>query len=77
MLIRGEKSINASNSPLIVLDGVIFNGDLVDINPSDIETIDILKDGSSAAVYGSRAASGWSSYQQNRVMKESRSSILI
>ena len=58
MLIRGEKSINASNSPLIVLDGVIFNGDLVDINPSDIETIDILKDGSSAAVYGSRAASG-------------------
>lgn len=58
MLIRGEKSINASNSPLIVLDGVIFNGDLVDINPSDIETIDILKDGSSAAVYGARAASG-------------------
>lgn len=58
MLIRGEKSINASNSPLIVLDGVIFNGDLVDINPNDIETIDILKDGSSAAVYGSRAASG-------------------
>lgn len=58
MLIRGEKSINASNSPLIVLDGVIFNGDLVDINPGDIATIDILKDGSSAAVYGSRAASG-------------------
>ena len=58
MLIRGEKSINASNSPLIVLDGVIFNGDLADINPNDIESIDILKDGSSAAVYGSRAASG-------------------
>ena len=58
MLIRGEKSINASNSPLIVLDGVIFNGDLTDINPADIESVDILKDGSSAAVYGSRAASG-------------------
>ena len=58
MLIRGEKSINASNSPLIVLDGVIFNGDLVDINPSDIETIDILKDASSTAIYGSRATNG-------------------
>lgn len=58
LLIRGEKSINASNSPLIVLDGIIFNGELADINPNDIETVDILKDGSSAAVYGSRAASG-------------------
>lgn len=58
MLIRGEKSINASNAPLIVLDGVIFNGELADINPNDIESVDILKDGSSAAVYGSRAASG-------------------
>lgn len=58
MLIRGEKSINASNSPLIVLDGVIFNGELADINPNDIESVDILKDGSSVAVYGSRAASG-------------------
>lgn len=58
MLIRGQKSIKASNSPLIVLDGIIFNGSLDDINPNDIETIDIMKDGSSAAVYGSRAASG-------------------
>lgn len=58
LMIRGEKSIKASNSPLVVLDGIIFNGDLGDINPSDIESVDILKDGSSAAVYGSRAASG-------------------
>lgn len=58
MMIRGEKSITASNAPLIVLDGVIFNGELGDINPSDIESVDILKDGSSAAVYGARAASG-------------------
>lgn len=58
MLIRGTKSIKANNSPLIVLDGVIFNGAIGDINPSDIESIDILKDGSSAAVYGSRAAAG-------------------
>lgn len=58
MMIRGQKSIKASNQPLIVLDGIIFNGSLEDINPNDIETIDILKDGSSAAVYGARAASG-------------------
>src|SRR5690606_35118199 len=58
MQIRGPNSIKAGSSPMIVLDGVIFNGGLEDINPNDIQTIDILKDASSAAVYGSRAASG-------------------
>ncbi|MCX2452245.1 TonB-dependent receptor [Pedobacter sp. PLR] len=58
MEIRGKKSLKASNDPLIVVDGVIYNGALDDINPNDIETIDLLKDGSAAAVYGSRAASG-------------------
>lgn len=58
LLIRGENSINASSSPMVVLDGVIYNGALRDINPNDIETIDILKDASSAAVYGARAANG-------------------
>ncbi|WP_219822837.1 SusC/RagA family TonB-linked outer membrane protein [Parapedobacter indicus] len=56
--IRGQTSLSASTQPLIVLDGVIFNGSLADINPKDIEAIDILKDASSAAVFGSRAASG-------------------
>ncbi|GAA5221673.1 SusC/RagA family TonB-linked outer membrane protein [Membranihabitans marinus] len=56
--VRGPNSINASSSPLIVLDGVIYSGSLSDINPSDIENIDVLKDASSAAVYGARAASG-------------------
>ncbi|TLV03940.1 SusC/RagA family TonB-linked outer membrane protein [Dyadobacter luticola] len=56
--IRGENSLNASTSPMVVLDGVIFNGSINDINPNDIETIDILKDASSAAVYGARAANG-------------------
>ncbi|MBC8153031.1 MAG: SusC/RagA family TonB-linked outer membrane protein [Bacteroidetes bacterium] len=56
--IRGSNSLNASTDPLVVLDGVIFNGSIRDINPSDVETIDILKDASSAAVYGARAASG-------------------
>ncbi|MDR2920030.1 MAG: TonB-dependent receptor [Tannerella sp.] len=58
MLIRGQTSIKASNNPLIVLDGVIYNGTISNINPSDIETIDILKDASSSAVYGSRSANG-------------------
>ncbi len=56
--IRGPTSLTAATDPLVVLDGVIFNGSLRDINPNDIETIDILKDASSAAVFGSKAASG-------------------
>lgn len=58
MEVRGPNSLSGGSSPLIVLDGVIYNGSIRDINPNDIETIDILKDASSAAVYGSRAASG-------------------
>jgi TonB-dependent starch-binding outer membrane protein SusC len=58
MEIRGPKSLSAGSNPLIVLDGVIFNGNLRDINPNDIQSVDILKDASSAAVYGAKAASG-------------------
>ncbi|WP_158655284.1 SusC/RagA family TonB-linked outer membrane protein [Flavivirga eckloniae] len=47
-----------TNLPLIVLDGIIYRGSLVDINPSDIKAIDVLKDASSAAIYGSQAANG-------------------
>lgn len=56
--VRGPTSLNAETEPLIVLDGVIFNGNLADISPNDIESIDVLKDASSTAIYGSRAASG-------------------
>jgi TonB-linked SusC/RagA family outer membrane protein len=56
--VRGKSSITGVTSPLIVLDGVIYQGDLSDINPNDISTIDVLKDASSAAVYGAKAASG-------------------
>ncbi|SMO62717.1 SusC/RagA family TonB-linked outer membrane protein [Fodinibius sediminis] len=56
--IRGPNSLTAGSDPLIVLDGVIYRGQLRDINPNDIESIDILKDASSAAVYGARSASG-------------------
>ncbi|TKC58632.1 TonB-dependent receptor [Pedobacter hiemivivus] len=58
IVVRGQNSINANISPLIVLDGVIFNGNLNDINMNDIATYDILKDASSAAIYGSRSANG-------------------
>ena len=58
MEIRGDNTLKASSDPLIVLDGVIYQGGLEDINPNDIESIDVLKDASSAAVYGSRSANG-------------------
>ncbi len=56
--IRGINSIKASNSPLIVLDGIPFSGDIGDVNPNDIESIDILKDASASAIYGSKASNG-------------------
>ena len=58
MQVRGPNSLTAGTSPLIVVDGVIYNGSVSDINPNDIQTIDVLKDASSAAVYGAKAASG-------------------
>jgi len=56
--IRGIRSISASNAPLYVVDGVPITGDLRDIDGNSIETIDVLKDASAAAVYGSRGANG-------------------
>ncbi|MCQ2076025.1 MAG: TonB-dependent receptor [Bacteroidaceae bacterium] len=56
--IRGQRSLNASNDPLIVLDGVPFMGNLSDIPTADIKSIDILKDASATAIYGSRGANG-------------------
>jgi TonB-dependent starch-binding outer membrane protein SusC len=56
--IRGQTSLSATDAPLIVLDGIIYNGSISDININDVESIDILKDASSAAVYGSRSANG-------------------
>ncbi|MDR7130905.1 TonB-linked SusC/RagA family outer membrane protein [Algoriphagus sp. 4150] len=58
ILIRGQNSLSGSNSPLIVLDGIIFGGNLNDINPRDVQAMEILKDASSTAIYGSRAANG-------------------
>ena len=58
ILIRGPRSLSASNNPLIVLDGTIYNGVISDINPNDISSMDVLKDASASAIYGSRAANG-------------------
>lgn len=56
--IRGTNSINSSNEPLFVVDGFPGAGDLNTINPGDIESIEILKDASATAIYGSRGANG-------------------
>ena len=61
MQIRGQRSVytdGGHNNPLIILDGMQFYGELSEINPDDIEQIDVLKDASAAAVYGSKAANG-------------------
>lgn len=55
--VRGERSITASNAPLILVDGIPYGGN-IDINSSDIESIEILKDASSTAIYGSKGANG-------------------
>lgn len=58
IVIRGIGSLNAATTPLIVLDGLPFNGNLNDINPADIENITVLKDAASNALYGARGANG-------------------
>ncbi len=57
--IRGKNSLRSGNDePLIVMDGVIYAGSLSDINPMDVQSVDVLKDASSSAVYGAKAANG-------------------
>jgi TonB-dependent starch-binding outer membrane protein SusC len=57
--VRGNRSINASNDPLYVVDGIPLSaGSIADINPNDIASIEILKDASATAIYGSRGANG-------------------
>ena len=56
--VRGQRSLKASNDPLYVLDGIPMAGGIGDLNPSDIESIEVLKDASATAIYGSRGANG-------------------
>ena len=58
IVIRGYGSINASQDPLYVVDGIPFDGSLSSINPSDIESMTVLKDASAGALYGARGANG-------------------
>jgi len=56
--VRGTRSLTASNDPLYVLDGIPMAGGIGDLNPNDIESIEVLKDASATAIYGARGASG-------------------
>ncbi len=58
ILIRGRNSISANTGPLIIWDGIPYEGGISEINPSDVESIEILKDASAAAIYGSRGSNG-------------------
>lgn len=58
ILIRGSRSVRAGNDPLIVVDGIPFGGNFNDINPEDVTNVEILKDASATAIYGSRGANG-------------------
>ena len=56
--IRGFSSLNAKNDPLIIVDGAPYSGDLGNINPNDVESMTVLKDAVSNALYGARGANG-------------------
>ncbi len=61
LTVRGQSTLSSSgadNAPLIVVDGIIYRGSLIDLNTADIKSIDVLKDASSAAIYGSQASNG-------------------
>ena len=56
--IRGFSSINATNDPLYVVDGIVWTDGISNLNPNDVESIDVLKDASSTAIYGTRGSNG-------------------
>ena len=58
IMIRGASSISAGTAPLYIVDGIPFSGDLNNLNPSDIESMTVLKDAASNALYGARGANG-------------------
>ncbi|MEP7095151.1 MAG: TonB-dependent receptor [Flavobacterium sp.] len=73
--IRGTRSLTAGNDPLVVLDGIPFAGTLADISPDDIKSIDILKDASATAIYGSRGANGVILVSSNKGSKGQKAQI--
>ncbi|HEX2395049.1 MAG TPA: TonB-dependent receptor [Bacteroidales bacterium] len=73
--IRGTRSLTANNDPLVVLDGIPFAGKISDISTSDIKSIDILKDASATAIYGSRGANGVILITSNRGQKGQKAQV--
>ena len=73
--IRGTRSLNASNDPLVVLDGIPFAGSIGDISTSDIKSIDILKDAAATAIYGSRGANGVILITSNKGIKGQKAQV--
>lgn len=56
--VRGQNTLSGNTNPLIIVDGIMYRGRITDLNPSDIKSIDVLKDPSSKAIYGAQAANG-------------------
>ena len=75
ILVRGAGTFGATE-PLYVIDGAFSNNGLNSLNPSDIESIEILKDGSAAAIYGSRAANGVVKAHGSSSAKEMKNAII-
>jgi TonB-linked SusC/RagA family outer membrane protein len=73
--IRGTRSLNASNDPLVVLDGIPFAGSIGDISTGDIKSVDILKDAAATAIYGSRGANGVILITTNKGLKGQRAKV--
>ena len=73
--IRGTRSLTAGNDPLVVLDGIPFAGTLADLSTDDIKSIDILKDASATAIYGSRGANGVILVSSNKGSKGQKAQI--
>ena len=73
--IRGARSLTANNDPLVVLDGIPFVGSISEINNNDIKSIDILKDASATAIYGSRGANGVILITTNKGQKGQKATI--
>src|SRR5690606_2359430 len=54
----GASSLSGERAPLLIVDNIIYRGNIIDLNPNDVESIDILKDASASAIYGSQASNG-------------------
>jgi TonB-linked SusC/RagA family outer membrane protein len=70
--IRGTRSLTANNDPLIVVDGIPFDGTINDIDPNNVKSLEILKDASSTGIYGARGANGVIIVTTNRGMQKSK-----